>query len=411
MFLAALLDLGLELEALREALAATALSPFRLEPRRVMQGAIRATKLDVHVQRADGREVQEGRDADPSAAGKATHATGHHDAGDAHGHAWRSIDRRLAEAVMPERARGRAREIFRVLAEAEAKVHGVPVDEVHFHEVGALDSVLDICGAAIALDLMGIDEVVCDRIGIGQGTRRTAHGTLPVPTPATAEILRGLPVVSTGVADEMLTPTGAAILRVLTDRFEAPGSHQILSVGYGAGSTRRADPPNVLRITHYERAAGESFPAANEAESDCVVVLEAWLDDMTGEALGYLRGQLEEAGALDLALSPIQMKKNRPGQALMLIVRPEDEERLGQILLRESSTFGYRRRLSDRRILDRRIVTVETPLGSLRVKEGRLDGELVRREAEYEDLARIAEQRGLSLRDVERALREFLTDR
>ena len=405
MFLAALLDLGLDLDALRAALEATALSPFRLETRSVTQGALRATKLDVHVRRADGREVQEGRDAPKTADQPEGEAAphSHHDPHDHHGHSWRGIDARIAAAPMPERARERARSLFRTLAAAEARSHGVAPEDVHFHEVGARDSILDICGAAIALELLDIDEVRCDRIGVGQGTRRTAHGSLPVPTPATAEILRGLPLFSTGVADEMVTPTGAAILRGLTDAFEPPEPHRILATGYGSGTTRRADPPNVLRVTLYATDA-----APGDGARDEVLVLETALDDMTGEALGFLRQRLEAVGALDVTFAAIQMKKDRPGTLLTALVRPEDEEKVGGILFRESSTFGYRRRRSERRVLDRRIVTVESPWGPVRVKEGLLGREVLRREPEHEALARIAVETGRPLREITDELRGFL---
>ncbi|MEZ6195737.1 MAG: nickel pincer cofactor biosynthesis protein LarC [Planctomycetota bacterium] len=436
MFLAALLDLGLDLEALRAALTALSPAPFRLEPRTVMQGAVRATKLDVVVRRADGREVQEGREGEETGAGghhhhhdhgphhhghddhdhghhhhghgdhahhhhegghhHHHHGHSHHAPGDPHGRSWREIREMIGAAAMPERARERALEIFRTLAGSEARIHGVAVEDVHFHEVGALDSILDICGAAIALDLLGIDEVVCDAIGVGEGTRRTAHGMLPVPTPATAEILRGLPLRTTGVADELVTPTGAAILRVLVDDYSPRRDLRILATGYGAGTTRRADPPNVLRVLLYERE--ESGGA--EATPRRVAILEAQVDDMTPEALGFLRERLEEGGALDVLFQPVQMKKGRPGVALTVVTRLEDEDRLGDLLLRHSSSFGYRRREAERRILDREIVEVETPLGRARAKIGRREGRIVKVAAEYEDAARLARERDLPVAEV-----------
>ncbi|MCA9321968.1 MAG: nickel pincer cofactor biosynthesis protein LarC, partial [Planctomycetes bacterium] len=293
--------------------------------------------------------------------------------------------------------RERAGRIFARLAEAEGRVHGVDPGDVQFHEVGALDSIVDICGAACALDLLGIDAVYSAPIGVGGGVRRMAHGLVPIPAPATAEILTGLPSYRSGVDGELLTPTGAAILAEIVTAFSAPpGVWRLCAVGYGAGSNERSDPPNVVRVMLQESAEAEASSPATVVELVCQV------DDMSGEELGFLRERLETLGALDLVYEPVQMKKNRPGVRVELLCEPAREAPLVEALLRESSTFGLRRRSCERVVLDREWVTVATVLGTARVKIGRRDGRLHKFAAEYEDCRRLALESGRPFVEVRR---------
>ncbi len=425
MFMAALIDAGLDQARLETALAGLGLDSFRLDRRQVMRGAIRATKMDVVIRGADGRERRERRDQD-HATGRHHHEHPHHPGGDdqdphhhhhphhpsqhrhghepghghAHGMSYREIVALIGGSTLAERPRDRALAIFRRIAEAEARIHGVAVDDVHFHEVGAIDGIVDVCAAALGLELLGIERVTCSAIGLGEGVRRMAHGLVPIPAPATVEIVKGLPVRRSGVADELLTPTGAAILAELVDEFLPRGDLVIESSGYGAGSTDRADPPNVVRVQIGRietRAVGR----------DEVVVIETQVDDMTGEALGYLRERLEEAGALDVLIQAVQMKKDRPGQLITLLARPEDESRLGELLLLHSTSLGYRRCPMERRTLEREEETWESPWGPLRLKVVRPEGRAPRWKAEHEDLARIARETGRPLAEIEAEIRRL----
>lgn len=447
MFLGALLDCGLSFEALGRELEKIALGSgaYRLTLEEVRRGALRAKKFDVIVKTEDGREVREARpDSGKADGGHAHgHAHGHHqdhphrhhhDHGHhhhhhdhprahrheeppkepsevksgvygghhphAHGRTYVEIVELIRKSGISERARELAADIFRTLGEAEAKVHGIPLEAVHFHEVGAIDSIVDICGAAIGLDLLGIEEVTCSAISIGSGTASMAHGTLPLPAPAAAEILAGLPVRRIGVTDELVTPTGAAILKRIVGSYEPRGVVRPLALGYGAGSTKRADPPNVVRVTLYER------DVATASEPETVIVLETQVDDMTPEALGYLRERLEAVPVLDVLIENVAMKKNRPGHKIEILVLPEHALAAEDTLLRESSTFGLRRRSVERVILDREIVEVATPLGPARLKLGKRHGVVLKAAPEYEDCARLAHAHGIALEAVFRIVVE-----
>jgi uncharacterized protein (TIGR00299 family) protein len=258
------------------------------------------------------------------------------------------------------RAKENASAVFRRLGEAEAQVHGVPVEKVHFHEVGAVDSIADIAGACIALDLLGIEEIHASAINVGGGTVKTEHGVLPVPAPATALLLVGKPVYARGPEVELTTPTGAALAATLATSFGPLPAMRLSSIGHGAGDRDFKEQPNVLRALIGDRTA--------VPEATLVSVIEANIDDSSPQVLGYALERLIEAGALDASLSPLQMKKNRPGSLLRVIARPEDQERLADIIFAETSTFGLRIHAAERRIEERRIVEVETQFGKVRVK-------------------------------------------
>jgi pyridinium-3,5-bisthiocarboxylic acid mononucleotide nickel chelatase len=279
------------------------------------------------------------------------------------GHPHRHLKPILAmidKAAISDRAKQNANNVFRRLGEAEASVHGVPIEKVHFHEVGAIDSIADIVGACVALDLLDVGEVHISAINVGSGTVNTEHGLLPVPAPATAALLEGMPIYARGPQVELTTPTGAALASTLSLSFGSMPAMSIGTIGYGAGDRDFKEQPNVLRVL-----VGES---RNVAESTVVSVLEANIDDSSPQVLGYALERLLEAGALDASFSPLQMKKNRPGALLRVIARPEHQEKLAGIIFAETSTLGLRVYTAERRVQERKFVTVETEYGSVRVK-------------------------------------------
>jgi len=298
------------------------------------------------------------------------------------------ILRLIDAAGLPARAAQNARSIFERLGEAEAAVHGVTVEKVHFHEVGAADSIADIVGACVALELLGVEEVYCSPINVGGGTVVTEHGRLPVPAPATARLLEGKPVYSIGPQMELTTPTGAAIVATLARQFGPLPPLRLGSTGYGAGDADFPEQANVLRVLLGDATAPE--------EAVSVVVLEANIDDSTPEVLGYAMERLLEAGALDVSLSPLLMKKNRPGTLLRVVARPEDREALAELVLRETSTLGLRLFAAERRLAARRFVEVRTSAGPVRVKVSDR-GQFA---PEYEDCRRLALATGAPLKQI-----------
>jgi uncharacterized protein (TIGR00299 family) protein len=291
-------------------------------------------------------------------------------------------------APLSARAKSDASKVFTRLGEAEAKVHGVSIEKVHFHEVGAADSIADIVGACIALDLLGIEEVHVSAINVGSGTVQTEHGVLPVPAPATAALLAGRPVYARGPEIELTTPTGAAIASALGSGFGVLPPMRISSIGYGAGDRDFPQHANVLRVLVGEKTAA--------SEAALVSVIEANIDDSSPQVLGYALERLMEAGALDVSLSPLQMKKNRPGTLLRVIAKPEDKEDLARVIFAETSTLGLRIYSAERRVEERSVVEVETPWGTVR---GKVAGEGVFT-PEYEDCRSLAKSARVPLRQV-----------
>lgn len=298
------------------------------------------------------------------------------------------ILRLIDSAGLPERAARNAKAIFERLGAVEAAVHGVPVEKVHFHEVGAADSIADIAGACIALELLGVEEVYCSAVNVGGGTVATEHGLLPVPAPATARLLEGKPVYSSGPQKELTTPTGAAIVATLARQFGPLPPMRLIASGYGAGDADFPEQANVLRVLIGETTGAE--------EAVTVAILEANIDDSTPEVLGYAMERLLEAGALDVSLSPLLMKKNRPGTLLRVIARPEDRETLAGLILRETSSFGVRFLAAERRVATRSTVEVETSAGRVRVKVSDR-GQFA---PEYEDCRQLALATGRPLREI-----------
>jgi pyridinium-3,5-bisthiocarboxylic acid mononucleotide nickel chelatase len=297
----------------------------------------------------------------------------------------------LGKSTMTQRQRDLALRIFHKLAVAEATAHGMPLEKVHFHEVGALDSIADIAGAAVALDLLGVERITCRSVPPGSGTVKCAHGLMPVPTPATALLLQGVPLATSPVKAELVTPTGAAILATIVNEYTDQPTMTIERTGCGAGKRDPWESPNILRVF-----VGTATP---QAANDVVAVLETNLDDVSPEVIGYCIDQLFSARALDVFTVPVQMKKNRPGVLLTVLASPDRAEEMEAIVFRETGTFGIRRSTAMRSKLDREPVTVETPWGPVKAKKGWRAG-LAIVTPEYEDCARVAREHGVALRDV-----------
>ncbi|MCC7499513.1 MAG: nickel pincer cofactor biosynthesis protein LarC [Bryobacterales bacterium] len=291
-------------------------------------------------------------------------------------------------SALPRRAKENAAAVFRRLGEAEARVHGVPLEKVHFHEVGAVDSISDIAGACFALELLGVEAVFSSALNVGSGTVETEHGTLPVPAPATAALLEGKPVFSKGPAMELTTPTGAALAATLATAFGPMPAATILSAGYGAGDRDFPGQANVLRALIANRTSA--------SETVTVSVIEANIDDSSPEVLGYAMERLLEQGALDVTLTPQMMKKQRLGCLLRVIARPADQEMLASLVMRETTTLGVRVYAAERRVQERESVTVATPFGEVRIKTGESGGF----SPEYDDCRRLARECGIPLKQV-----------
>ena len=290
-------------------------------------------------------------------------------------------------AGLPESVKAKAEQVFRVLGEAEAAVHGVDIEKVHFHEVGAVDSICDIAGICLALDLLGIERIYCSPINVGRGTVQTEHGILPVPAPATAKLLAGKPIYSRGPAMELTTPTGAAVVAALATDFGAMPPMRVQAIGYGAGDHDFAEHANVVRVM--------TGQASGAAEATTVTVMEANIDDASPQLIGYAMELMLDAGALDAVVVPAQMKKGRPGVQIQVIAEEAKREELAAILFRETTTLGIRFHTAERRVMAREFHEVLTPHGMVRVKAG-ANGFA----PEYEDARRIAAITGLPLKQI-----------
>ncbi len=393
MLLGALIDAGVPEELLQNAAAALKIGA-ELRVHSVERGGIRATKVDV---------LEHGVLAEN--AGRPDHH--HHGDGNAHereesphsrSRNWPQIRMLISGADLPEGAKTIALRAFELLAQAEAKIHGISPEEVHFHEVGAVDTIADIVCAAVGLDSLGVERWRCSAVNVGSGFVNCAHGKLPVPAPATAELLKGVPVYSAGPRMELTTPTGAAMLRALACEFEASEPLAVSTVGYGAGGHNPEGFANVLRLSIGTLAQREtsrrSFP------QDRVVVLECALDDATPQVLAHAMELALEHGALDAMAAPVTMKKGRLGTLLTVLCKPENEDDLEKLLFRETTTLGIRRREEERVILDREFVTVETQFGRIRMKIASAAGEILNAMPEYEDCRRAAREHAVALRAV-----------
>jgi len=302
----------------------------------------------------------------------------------------------IGKAAISEGARQTAIAIFETLGAAEAKIHDTDIEKIHFHEVGAVDAMVDIVCAAVGSEALGVDEIVCSPLNVGGGTVTCAHGTLPVPAPATLELLRNAPVYSSGVQFELVTPTGAAIVKTLVKRFTPFPHMKVEKTGYGAGTRDFAGHANVVRLT-----IGEAQPELSaDSTKDTITVLEANIDDLNPQVFGYVMDRLLEEGALDAFGMPVQMKKNRPGMLLTVLCRTEDASKLTHLIFTETSTLGVRQREELRQALARKWVTVATRWGDVRLKVASINGNVTNYAPEYEDCRRIAADRHVPLKSV-----------
>ena len=322
----------------------------------------------------------------------------------------------LEKSQLAAGVRERASAIFRKLGEAEAAVHDVPVEKIHFHEVGAVDAILDIVGACIGFEALGIEKFACSPLNVGGGTAKMAHGVLPVPAPATARLLTGKPTYSNGVQKELVTPTGAAIVATLCEAFGPQPGMSVSAIGYGAGTADLEGQPNVLRIMvgeevgagkEKERAqtevcatSGQPGLAAPQGVDEEIAVVEANLDDMNPQIYGYFLEKALGAGALDVYTTPVQMKKNRPGTLLTVLCKPQDTSGLMELIFAETTTFGARTYRAQRRVLPREWVNVGTEFGEVRIKVSRVNGRILHVAPEYEDCRKLAAEKDVPLQRV-----------
>jgi uncharacterized protein (TIGR00299 family) protein len=419
MFLGALLDAGVSPKVLEDAVAALNVGA-RLKICRVSRSGIQATKVDVLVnEQKETTRAAIGEGQNHAHAGQHGHSHEHGNVPDhshshlhEHGRGLNEIKKIINGAKLSEPAKRTAIGIFERLGAAESKIHNVPIEKIHFHEIGAVDAMVDIVCAAVGAEALGVDEFVCSPLNTGGGTVECAHGTFPVPAPATLELLKGAPVYSSAIQAELVTPTGAAIVTTLAKRFECFPAMRIEKTGYGAGTRDFPAHSNVLRITVGETTATEVAdknvrPTHEPLES--ISVLEANLDDLNPQVFGYVMDRLLEAGALDVFCTPVQMKKNRPGTVLSVLCQPENSSQFAQIIFSETTTLGVRRRDETRHVLARRWETVSTRFGAVRMKIASQNGTITGYAPEYEDCRRIATEQRVPLKMVmQEALQEYL---
>ncbi len=372
MILGALMDAGLGVDRLMEELSKLGLSHFEVRTEKVVKKGIGGSRAIVEID---------------------DHHHHHH-----HRHL-EDIEEIIGTSGLDEAVKQKSLKIFRRLAEAEAKVHRTTVERIHFHEVGAMDAIIDVVGGVAGLAAMGIERIYCSPLHVGSGTVECAHGILPVPAPATAELIKGRPFYSTGVVGELLTPTGAAILTTLSSDFGPFPAMSMEEIGYGAG-TSEVDIPNLLRVFIGE--AGEDLLGY---EKERITVIETNIDDMNPQLYDHLIAGALEMGALDVFLTPVQMKKNRPGTLVTVTCQPQMMHRLTEFILRETTTIGLRWRLDDRIKARREIVEIQTQYGPVQGKIAKTDNGVLNISPEYEDCRRVALEKKVPLKEVMDAVR------
>jgi len=398
MFLGALIDLGVEARELERELKKLGLEGYHLHVTRSRKANLEGMRFEVHL------------------AGAHDHGAGHDTDGHAHPHehgrTFGQIRKLIADSRLSDWAKQKAVAVFQRLAEAEGKIHGLPPDRVTFHEVGAVDSIVDIVGACLALELLGQPRVLASAVVEGTGWIECAHGRLTIPAPATLAILgaRGIALTQCDEPNELVTPTGAALLAELAEAFGPMRGLVAKKIGYGLGSRDNRLRPNALRavlgVAKPESQEPGAVAGKHDWETDAVAVLETNLDDISAEILGSFMEHALAAGALDVFHTAIQMKKNRPGVLLTVLCAEADADNFTEMLIRETSTFGVRRYAAERRKLRREFVTVETPHGIVSVKVGRLDGKVLQAAPEFESCRKAAEQAKVPVKQVyEAALR------
>ncbi len=396
MLLGALVDAGVSRPLLEETAHVLKIGAT-LRFASVDRSGITATKVDVLD--AAGGEIAEDKHSHDHGHHHDHHDHDHkhdheHEHKHVHGRSWKQIRELIEQAALAPDVRALSLRAFELLAQAEAKIHGIPVDTVHFHEVGAVDTITDIvCGAA-GLCSLGVDAWYASAVNVGSGFVQCAHGMFPVPAPATAELLKGAPTYSAGIQKELTTPTGAALLKALGCSFSSVPVITAEVIGYGAGTRNPKDFPNVLRLSIGESAG------VRKTSGERVAVLECAVDDATPQLIAHTMERVLEEGALDVMCTPVVMKKGRMGSLLTVLCRLERRDTFEQLLLRETTTLGLRVREEDRVILQRRFVEIDTAYGSIRVKIGSRDGEDLNWMPEYEDCARAAREHNVPLKLV-----------
>ena len=369
MFVGALLDLGLPLDRLFAELGKIPLGFYEFKRTRALRGKVVGTRIEIRIPaKQPSRKLGEIADL-------------------------------IGHSALSETVKQRVMEVFDRLAEAEGKLHNLPPAQVHFHEIGAVDSILDIVGTCVGLEFFDISSLTCSPVNVGSGRVRAAHGSLPVPAPAALELLKGVPVFSSGVEGELVTPTGAALITTLAARFGPIPAMKVERIGYGAGAREIPGQPNLARLLLGQSA--EPVTAQPGAPGDEVVsVIEANVDDMSPQLYGFFVDQALAAGALDVTCTPTQMKKNRPGILLSVLCTPEISDALAQMLFEETTTIGVRIYEARRKVLERELLSVETPYGPVRIKVARREGKVLNVAPEYEDCQRLATEKSVPLKQV-----------
>ena len=405
MTIGALLDLGLDFAYLQQELRKLGVEGYELSLERVDRSGINAAKFDVTVTQTVSVRVSHSHDHSHPHEHSHDEAT-QTDSLRYHDHDHRSlatIKHLIESSTLSEQVKRNATAIFQRIGEAEAKIHGVDIESIHFHEVGAIDSIVDIVGACIGLEALGIQRILSSPLHVGYGTFTCAHGTYPIPGPAATEILRGVPIYAKEIEGELVTPTGAAIVAVLAQDFVKMPLMRVEKVGYGAGTRVYEKFPNVLRAVLGEVEAQDATP-------DAITVIEANLDDLNPQIFGHLMEQALSAGALDIFYTPVQMKKNRPGVLLTVLCATESRERLMDLILRETTTLGVRYREERRVILRREFVTVATEFGPIQIKVARNEtGQVMNAAPEFEDCHAAALRYQVALREVQLAAMKAYT--
>lgn len=432
MFLGALLDAGVPPEVLHRATAALQLNAsLRIET--VDRSGISSTKVHVlegdklaesagshththeephqhthtHSHQPETQHLHKGGHHDHSHEHKHedthTHSHDDHQHEHTHGRSLTQIRSLISKSALEEPVKALSIRAFELLGRSEAKIHNVPVDEIHFHEVGAVDAIVDIVAASAGIHHLQIGSWYASAVNVGGGMVECAHGTFPVPAPATADLLREVSTYSAHVQKELVTPTGAALLRALEPQFGQQPAMKVSHIGYGAGTRNPKDFPNVLRLSIGETEAHDNATVESKGDATTVRVLEVALDDASPQVLAYVAEKALTLGALDVMMSPVVMKKGRPGTLLTVLARPEQSVIFEELLLRETSTLGLRMRTEQRRCLERHHTAVDTPFGKIRVKVGTESGESRNIAPEFEDCRAAAEKAAVPLKQVQQA--------
>jgi hypothetical protein len=369
MFVGALLDLGLPLERWFAELKKIPLGFYEFRRTRALRGHLVGTRIEIRV---PGKQPTR---------------------------KLRDIEALIAHSTLSEGVKKQVLKVFSRLAEVEGKLHHRPPDQVHFHEVGAVDSILDVVGTCLGLELLDISQLICSPVNVGSGSVQAAHGSLPVPAPAALELLKDVPVFSSGVEGELVTPTGAALIATLAAGFGPIPAMKVERIGYGAGAREIPGQPNLARLLLGESM--EPVTARAGAPGDEVVsVIEANVDDMSPQLYGFFVDQALAGGALDVTCTPIQMKKNRPGVLVSVLCTPETSDALAKMLFEQTTTIGVRIYEARRKVLERELLSVETPYGAVKIKVARCNGKVLNVAPEYEDCQRLAKENGVPLKQV-----------